>query len=186
MKNKTKIYCATFRKLTKPQARQTFEKLLCFFSLLIFLATPKTFSQAIMYGYDDNGNRTLRDVIVLTQNKSTIPPDSTNNSNDTTLAQTNTADSPEASERNRIEASFAGNKVLIYPNPAKYYINVQIDNVAPQQTEINICDMYGKLLDKINVTNNNTYVDFSQRAAGNYLLKITISNKSKTWTIVKE
>lgn len=161
-------------------------KTIIFFGLLIFLATPKIFSQTIMYGYDNNGNRTLRDVIVLTQNKSTVPPDSTNNTNDTTLAQTNTADSIKASEQNKIEASFAGNKVLIYPNPAKYYVTVEIENISGKKAEVNVCDIFGKSIEKIQVTNNRTLIDFSQKAIGTYLLKMTIDNKSDIWKIVKE
>lgn len=145
------------------------------FWLLIFLSISKTFSQGISFGYDENGNRTDRNIIVLTQNKSLIPPDSTNNTNDTALAQTKT-----------IEASLAGNKILIYPNPAKYYITVDIENVSEQPTEINICDVYGKSIEQIPITENHTLIDFSQKATGTYLLKLTINNKSEIWKIIKE
>jgi hypothetical protein len=145
------------------------------FWLLIFLSISKTFSQGISYSYDENGNRTDRHIIVLTQNKSLIPPDSTNNSNDTTLAQNKT-----------INASFSGNKILIYPNPAKYYITVDIENISEQQTEINICDVFGKAIEQIPITENHTLIDFSQKATGTYLLKLTINNKSEIWKIIKE
>jgi len=187
MKNKIKIFSCNFQKVYRANGLVNFLKVSIFFGLLIFLAIPKVFSQGIMYGYDENGNRTLRDVIVLTQEeKTTTIPDSTNNANDTTLAQTNSVDSPEASKQNRIEASFAGNKVLIYPNPAKYYITVETENISAQNTEINVCDIYGKSIETIHIYENLTKIDFSQKANGTYLLKMTINNKSKTWTIVKE
>ena len=187
MKNKIKIFSCNFQKVYRANGLVNFLKVSIFFGLLIFLAIPKVFSQGIMYGYDENGNRTLRDVIVLTQEeKTTTIPDSTNNVNDTTLAQTNSVDSPEASKQNRIEASFAGNKVLIYPNPAKYYITVETENISEQNTEINVCDIYGKSIETIHIYENLTKIDFSQKANGTYLLKMTINNKSKTWTIVKE
>jgi len=187
MKNKIKIFSCNFQKVCRANGLVNFLKVSIFFGLLIFLAIPETFSQGIMYGYDDNGNRILRDVIMLTQeDKSTTIPDSTNNTNDTTLAQTNTAACPEASERNPIEASFAGNKVLIYPNPAKYYINVEIENNSAQNAEINVCDVFGKSIENIQVTGNSTLIDFSQKAIGTYFLKITINNKSDMWKIIKE
>jgi len=187
MKNKIKIFSCNFQKVYHANGLVNFLKVSIFFGLLIFLAIPNCFSQGIMYGYDENGNRTLRDVIVLTQEeKTTTIPDSTNNNNDTTLAQTKTADSPEAAKRNPIEASFAGNKVLIYPNPAKYYITVETENISAQNTEINVCDIYGKSIETIHIYENLTKIDFSQYAIGTYLLKMTINNRSKTWTIVKE
>ncbi|HOU97967.1 MAG TPA: T9SS type A sorting domain-containing protein [Bacteroidales bacterium] len=158
--------------------------IIVFFGLLILLSISKTFSQGIMYSYDLNGNRKLRDVIVLTQNKSFAPPDSTNNNNAPTLAQITTSYSDNYTKE-QIEAIVAGNKVLIYPNPAKYYITVEIENISAQKAEINVCDVFGKLIENIQVTDNRTLIDFSQKAIGTYLLKITIAHKSDIWKIIK-
>ena len=95
-------------------------KTILIFGLISFISLSKTFSQGIMFDYDENGNRKLRNVIELPYvNKNLAQTDSISGTNDTLTAELKT-----------IEASFAGNKVMIYPNPAKYDIIVEIENIS--------------------------------------------------------
>ena len=151
-------------------------KTILIFGLISFISLSKTFSQGIMFDYDENGNRKLRNVIELPYvNKNLAQTDSISGTNDTLTAELKT-----------IEASFAGNKVMIYPNPAKYDIIVEIENISDKKAEINVYDVFGKSVENIQVIANRTLIDFSQRAIGAYLLKMTIDNKSETWKIIKE
>jgi len=151
-------------------------KVILIFGLLSFLFLSKAFSQEIKYEYDENGSRVLRDVIILKQtNNYSTPQDSSSKNIDSTLAQTNV-----------IEASFAGNNVKIYPNPVKYDLIVEIENISGKKAEINVCDVFGKYIEKVQVVDNRTLIDFSQKAMGTYLLKMTIENKSDVWKIIKK
>ena len=151
-------------------------KAILVFGLISFLCLSKAFSQEIKYEYDENGSRVLRDVIILKKtNNSLVYQDSVNKNIDSTLEQTKV-----------IEASFAGNNVKIYPNPVKYDLIVEIENISGKKAEINVCDVFGKSIEKIQVIDNRTLIDFSQKAMGTYLLKMTIDNKSDVWKIIKK
>lgn len=152
-------------------------KVALIFGLISLLSLSKTFSQTIIYEYNENGCRKARHEIVFKQinNDTTLFDNSINNNDSTSISQIET-----------IDASFAGNKVIIYPNPVKYDMVVEIENFSDKTVEINVCDIFGKSMEKIKVSDNRTLIDFSQKTTGTYLLKMTINNKSEIYKIIKE
>lgn len=148
--------------------------------LVSLFCSINLFSQTISYGYDNNGNRTSRTIYLgnkfLQNSDSTSVTDTVNY---VLVDTTNVKDKP-------IETKIANNKVSIYPNPVKYYLEVEIKEIADSKAEIYISDEFGKTTDKIIVASNRNRIDFSQKASGIYFIKITIDDKSESWKIIKE
>ncbi|OFX29048.1 MAG: hypothetical protein A2X08_11480 [Bacteroidetes bacterium GWA2_32_17] len=151
-----------------------------FFGFLIFLAIPNCFSQAIMYGYDENGNRTSRTIYLGTK----LFQDSDSATVTDTVSYVLAV--PTDVKGKPIETKIANSKVLIYPNPVKYDLLVEINDVSDNKADIIISDEFGKIINKIIVTANSSKIDFSQKANGIYFIKITIAHKSESWKIIKE
>jgi len=180
MKNKIKIFSCNFQKVCRANGLVNFLKVSIFFGLLIFLATSNCFSQGITYGYDENGNRTSRTIYLGTKLFQDSDSATVTDTVSYVLAvPTNVKGKP-------IETKIANNKVLIYPNPVKYDLLIEINDVSAQKIDIIIADEYGKTIDKIIVTGNSNKIDFSQKASGIYFIKITIAHKSESWKIIKE
>jgi len=149
-------------------------------SLVSLLCSIKLFSQTISYGYDNNGNRTSRTIYLGTKLFQDSDSATVTDTVSYVLAvPTNVKGKP-------IETKIANNKVLIYPNPVKYDLLIEINDVSAQKIDIIIADEYGKTIDKIIVTGNSNKIDFSQKASGIYFIKITIAHKSESWKIIKE
>lgn len=149
-------------------------------SLVCIFCSMKSFSQAIAYGYDNNGNRTSRTIYLGPQSKVNQHTDST--------AVNDTVSVVTEAENNQppIETNISDSKVTIYPNPVKYDLQVDLNDISNKNIVIITSDSYGKIIDKMVVTSNSNKIDFSQKARGIYYLKIAIDGKSDSWKIIKE
>ncbi len=86
--------------------------------------------------------------------------------------------------------SIKSNKTLIldiisvYPNPVDNKLNISISSPTYTKATILITDIYGKaVVEKaieINVGENNTYINLSKIAAGNYTIKVVCNNGCET------
>lgn len=82
------------------------------------------------------------------------------------------------------------NGLLIYPNPVKDILNIDIDGAKATSLDIEVVDMFGKTLlhQSANLSTGQfkTNLDVSKLAAGTYFVKITDENNSAGFRFVKE
>ena len=77
----------------------------------------------------------------------------------------------DANDENLIGANADMETVVVYPNPTKDYINVQCTMNDVQSVEV--IDVYGKVVNTLNVTDNQTQINVSGLAAGMYFVRVT-------------
>ena len=76
------------------------------------------------------------------------------------------------------------NRISLYPNPAKEYVDIRVDeNVNVKGMEV--YDVYGKLINTVNVIDNPTRISVSGLADGMYFVRVTTEQGVATKTFVK-
>ena len=80
---------------------------------------------------------------------------------------------------NRLESS-----VNLYPNPAKEYVDIRVDGDL-NVTMMEVYDVYGKLINTVNVIDNPTRINVSSLANGMYFVRVTTEKGMVTKTFVK-
>ena len=75
--------------------------------------------------------------------------------------------------------------VILYPNPAKEYVDVRIDGDI-NVTGMEVFDVYGKLINTVNVIDNPTRINVSGLANGIYFVRVTTDEGVATKTFVKK
>jgi chitodextrinase len=76
------------------------------------------------------------------------------------------------------------NSISLYPNPAKEYIDVRVDEL--NVTSMEVFDVYGKLINTVNVIDNPTRINVSNLAAGMYFVRVTTEQGVATKSFVKK
>ena len=76
------------------------------------------------------------------------------------------------------------NSVSLYPNPANDVINVQCTMYDVQMVEV--IDVYGKLIQTLNVTDNPTSINVSNLASGMYFVRVTTEEGVATKSFIKK
>ena len=82
-------------------------------------------------------------------------------------------------------ASWLENSVSLYPNPAKEYVDIRVDgdlNVSMME----VYDVYGKLLNTVNVVDNPTRINVSGLADGMYFVRVTTEKGMVTKSFLKK
>ena len=77
------------------------------------------------------------------------------------------------------------NSVVLFPNPAKEYIDVRIDGDVTVSA-MEVYDVYGKLINTVVVTENPTRINVSNLANGMYFVRVTTEEGMVTKTFVKK
>ena len=80
--------------------------------------------------------------------------------------------------------SYLENNVTLYPNPAKEFVDVRIDGDL-NVTGMEVYDVYGKLINTINVIDNTTHINVSGLANGMYFVRVTTEQGMVTKRFVK-
>jgi len=76
------------------------------------------------------------------------------------------------------------NSVSLYPNPAKEYIDVRVDQLIV--TSMEVYDVYGKMINTVSVMDNPTRINVSGLAAGMYFVRVTTEQGAVTKSFVKQ
>jgi hypothetical protein len=76
------------------------------------------------------------------------------------------------------------NSVTLYPNPAKEYVDIRVDGDL-NVTMMEVYDVYGKLINAMNVIENPTRINVSNLANGVYFVRVTTEAGMVTKTFVK-
>ena len=120
----------------------------------------------IKYTYDDAGNRLTRKKEIVVQTRGNL----------------NNGEEPSVYEEELSET-----KVIIYPNPTKGMLKVDISGVEKfENAQISLYDLTGKLLQRwAGISQSNT-IDLSERTPGLYIMQIAYNGKISSWKIIKE
>jgi hypothetical protein len=81
--------------------------------------------------------------------------------------------------------SWLDNSVSLYPNPAKEYVDIRVDGDL-NVTMMEVYDVYGKLINTVNVIDNPTRINVSSLADGMYFVRVTTEKGAVTKTFVKK
>jgi len=134
--------------------------------ILLLLAAMSVHAQTVTYAYDAAGNRTAR-VVTLAQNLATPQ----------VAAKSPTALSDVVAEK----------KIIIYPNPTKGIVKVEITGYTDDtKASFRLMNMSGQTINARTADSSSQSFDLSNQAAGIYLLQITINGESVVWKIIKE
>ena len=139
-----------------------------FIGIFILLLIPafQLFSQKISFTYDADGNMESRYVV--------------------TLRSVTTQDEEEEAPARMISVESGGQKIIIYPNPTKGEIQVDI---IPLNTEeenfMHIFDASGRLLETKKILSEHTFLEISG-TPGVYLLNIHLGENITKWKIIKQ
>lgn len=129
-----------------------------FVLLLNNLCIAQTYS--ITYGYDQVGNRVLRQLTLNPGKTTDIKNDSLNDL-----------------------------MVTIFPNPTSDQLNIKINGAGSlnnNKTNIYLYDFSGRLLFKKEEVTELTNIDVSGYAAGTYVLHLSSGSTIRDWKIIKE
>ena len=77
------------------------------------------------------------------------------------------------------------NRIALYPNPAKEYVDIRVDENI-NVTGMEVYDVYGKLINTVNVVENPTRINVSGLANGMYFVRVTTEEGTVTKTFVKK
>ncbi|MFT3740961.1 MAG: T9SS type A sorting domain-containing protein [Breznakibacter sp.] len=148
-----------------------------FFGILLglFFYPIECFSQSsttkeVSFSYDMSGNRINRKVIYLSAKGASI------------------SDNHFDFEAESIcEDSFAGLKILVYPNPTKGLLHVDINGAMYSQNGfLTVHGLGGTTLFRVNSLLQSNLIDLSSYKSGVYILRLTLNTESKEWKIIKE
>ncbi len=81
--------------------------------------------------------------------------------------------------------SYLLNSIALYPNPANEYVDVRIDGDVNVKS-MEVFDVYGKLINTVNVIDNPTRINVSGLANGMYFVRVTTEQGVATKTFVKK
>jgi hypothetical protein len=146
-------------------------KRLYILAFLLMALVPFVGSAQYDFGftYDSSGNRHMRSVIPL--KNAVIPPDSLH-ANRIVKA---------------IEDQIGLQKALIYPNPTKGLLRIQLPCLAEQEATISVFDLNGKLMIQKTAVESNNEVNLSSYPSGFYIMTILVGKENrKEWKIIKD
>lgn len=127
--------------------------------------TTTTLSGQVSFLYDDNGNRISRTL---------------------TLKKSAAADSVSAEQEKKAD-EIAGSKLLIYPNPAKETLHVDLSGSDCETCgRMELIDLGGKILRSLPLLSGSNTLDMSPFPPAVYLLSLTKDGQVNTWKIIKE
>jgi len=139
-----------------------------------------TLAQTTMsFGYDNAGNRTSRSIKISLKSAKV-------DSSDLALLKEQT--DPQAEKKKEVfEDKLGEQKILIYPNPTKSELKVDITGFDfSKSASIANYNQSGKLIAKKSPLSGSDVMDISSYSDGIYIMRITIGDNVSEWKILKE
>jgi hypothetical protein len=144
---------------------------LLFFITVLSIENPGkvTAQTTISYEYDAAGNRTRRHVIILP------------------YAKADTSGQTIKSKQETFEETLGGHKIIIYPNPTKGQMLVEIQGYTEEtRVELYVFSLKGELLISKAPASGNTPFDLSAYPVGTYVLKVKLGDAVSKWKVIKQ
>jgi hypothetical protein len=136
----------------------------------IFFQANETYGQnTISYHYDAAGNRVERTIVLHASSTKSTQADTTSQTKEDVL-----------------EEKMGEQKVLIYPNPTKGQLLVEISGYDQEAASgLYLYNLSGTLLQSKSPVTGSDLLDLSAFPMGTYVLKIVLGNKKSEWKVVK-
>ena len=80
--------------------------------------------------------------------------------------------------------NYLENSITLFPNPANDVVNVQCSMFQVQSIEV--IDVYGKVINTVNVVDNPARINVSGLANGMYFVRVTTDEGVATKTFIKK
>ena len=74
----------------------------------------------------------------------------------------------------------------VLPNPSSQYFNVEIESAANEKIEVNLYDINGRFISKLNAVKNQTYKFGNDLRPGVYMIEVRQGQQRKTVKLVKQ
>ncbi|MDD4149780.1 MAG: T9SS type A sorting domain-containing protein [Bacteroidales bacterium] len=74
------------------------------------------------------------------------------------------------------------NNIEIYPNPTNGIINISAD----QNYIVEVLDLTGRIIESVNMNNNDISIDLTSKNSGMYIIRLTNGNGTKTVKVIKK
>ena len=74
----------------------------------------------------------------------------------------------------------------VFPNPSSQYFNLEIESASNEKIEVNLYDISGRFISKLNAVKNQTYKFGYNLRPGMYLLEVKQGRHRKTVKVVKQ
>lgn len=131
------------------------------------------------YGYDAAGNRILRKVVEIPEQKSLI------SNVDSIQAQEIAQDSNKKQEKYYVD-NLGNFSLKVFPNPATSVVNIDILNTNTRiEGNIMVYNASGALLTTKQINTSHIELDVSTYSKGNYFAVININGEKTHWKIIK-
>ncbi len=132
----------------------------------LILLSSVSFSQSyiIKYSYDDAGNRVEREKIAFAIS----------------------ANMDAKLETDTVVEQIADKNIRIFPNPVNETLNIFVEEYEGEIGTLNLYSLNGRLITTNKITQSNSKLNFINQSPGSYIVKISINNKTKEYTVVKK
>ena len=144
---------------------------------LLIACSTSLHAQTIIFSYDAAGNRTERNVIVLSSlySATETPTLSIN-------AKPSTADKSMA-----YQDSIGGREVVIYPNPTLGELHIALSTpLNKERASYRLLGLNGSILQQAALQQELTDIDLTNVQPGIYLLELIIDEQRSKWKIIKQ
>ncbi len=162
---------------------------LIFLSLLCFSCFYINAQVQFRYTYDNAGNCVERNYIYYSMSAMVADSLMIESFAQDSLSQSSlrSANKEDDIQMPVYQEELPSNRVLIYPNPTKGDLSVEVTNTSEKTTgEVCLYDMKGKIITCQSLQEEKISFDLGRQPAGIYILKINISDVVSTWKIFKE
>lgn len=120
------------------------------------------------FTYDDSGNRIRREIIVLQAKSASLLSENLLN------------------EEDEITSLFGEGEVVIYPNPTKGILRIDLPSLTANGVTLRLFDNQGRMLQSKQAVEMGNELELSHYSSGLYILVIQSGDQKKEWKIVKE
>lgn len=137
-------------------------------TICLLLFSCIAYSQNFSYDYDANGNRIIRETIVLS----------------TKMAH---SENPNDSIDEPIQKVIEKDNIKIYPNPTQGNLKVELNtSVSIDKIQIDIINIKGQLVYNTKEKLDSYIINLTSEPKGAYILIMQVNDKKYEWKIIKE
>lgn len=163
-------------------------------AIFILLKTVNLSGQTVQFDYDSNGNRTSRSILIAEEVQSRsvsfpVNPESLSPKfidNKTKGANNKDSENAKSTELEEIISEDSQIKTLIFPNPTKGLLKIEISNLpTDSKNEMRLYDMNGIELIVQKNLESFSELDINHLKDGLYILRIRINSQLFDFKIIK-
>lgn len=143
------------------------------FLALILCCINNLNSQSVHFGYDDGGNRIIRNY-----NKN-------QESSDDEINEESGIDR-DLDDTDKLVLEQSEIELWLFPNPVVNNLTLEVVGKTVENLDIEIWNSSGQLIVSEQINSALNQIDVSDLAAGVYVLKAILNDETKEWSIIKQ